>query len=508
MNNKKKCSNFIKKNQKGSTLIVVLVAVSFLTVVAAIILSISSANLRMKQIEYATKQNFYVDEIGLSDVYNGIGKDVSRALSRAYAKTLIDASSDGMYPTQRAAYQAFSGSFYAELKTLYPSPYDAPNDDILNKLKSYVVARSAANEQIEVVSYQGISIVPDTEMQAELWQFIFKGVQVKYEEADHYESVITTDIVVEVPYIDFFQNFNQILDYSLIGNKGITFQGVSGNIASANIEGNVYAGIDSASANAMVNGYFYDTATYDGMNFYKANVTFENSNYMISKGDFNICESDVTIRSKTSNVTKEAQSNLWVENIRTVENGKAYAPIDTSSISPSTLSATVNIYAADDLELSARNSKVSLSGNYYGYNYNASGSAVFTSYETQEKKALLGKYSSGGGTMPASHTTSSAIIVNGNRSTLDLSDLNTLMVAGVAYIDIKSPEKTFAALNEGEASEFRTGESVAMRYNQFMYLAPSEILNEVSNPQKNGTTDAASVCPASTAEAPNLKLQD
>ena len=51
-------------NNSGSTLIIVLVAVSFLVILASIIISVSSANLRMKQIEYAMKQNFYVDEIG------------------------------------------------------------------------------------------------------------------------------------------------------------------------------------------------------------------------------------------------------------------------------------------------------------------------------------------------------------------------------------------------------------------------------------------------------------
>lgn len=45
------------QNNSGSTLIVVLVAVSFLAVIAAIIMSVSSANLRMKQLEYASKQN-------------------------------------------------------------------------------------------------------------------------------------------------------------------------------------------------------------------------------------------------------------------------------------------------------------------------------------------------------------------------------------------------------------------------------------------------------------------
>jgi cytoskeletal protein CcmA (bactofilin family) len=152
------------------------------------------------------------------------------------------------------------------------------------------------------------------------------------------------------------------------------------------------------------------------------------------------------------------------------------------------------------LELNARNSNVTLQGNYYGYNYNNSGSAVYNTYETNEKTNIGGKYTASAGTSAAAHTTSSAIIVNGNNSTLDLTGLNTLMVAGVAYVDIKDSSKSYAELSAGSAQEYRTGESIALRYNQFMYLAPDEILDGVSNPQLNGTTDASAVCPSNGNE--------
>ncbi len=494
------------QNNSGSTLIVVLVAVSFLAVIAAIIMSVSSANLRMKQLEYASKQNFYVDEAGLDDVYNGIGKDVSKALTKAYTKTLMEASTTGKYPTQKAAYNAFAGSLYSELKNLYGEESDGAKPETLEKLNSYI-SRNEAGESLEVISYKGAHIVPDTETGAELFQYILQGVTVKYLENDLYESVITTDIVIEVPYIDFFQNFNQILDYSLIGNKGITFRGTAGADAGVNVEGNVYAGVastTSGSENASYGGYMYDTNTYDGMNFYKAIVRFKDSSYIISKGDFNICESGVTIDSKVSAVTGEAQSSLWAENIRTVENGRNDASFSKETLKSSSLNAVANIYVADDLELNARNSNVTLNGSYYGYNYNNSGSGSTAVYDTWEKGYLQDKYQAQSGKTAAAHTTSSSIVVNANNSVLDLSGLNTLMVAGVAYVDIKTPNKAYGSLNAGEAQEYRTGESVAMRYNQFLYLAPSEILDGVSNPQKNGTTDVKTVCPS----ANNLKLQD
>ena len=479
-------------NNSGSTLIIVLVAVSFLVILASIIISVSSANLRMKQIEYAMKQNFYVDEIGLDDIYNGIGRDVSAALQRSYSKTLIEANTTGQYPTQNAAYVAFAGMFKNELTALYGEGDNVAKDETLVKLNSYI-SRSETNEQLQVTSYNGASIVPDPETGAVLWQYVLEDVKVKYVKDDKYESVITTDIVIEVPYINFYQDFSQFLDYSLIGNKGITFSS-----ASAFVEGNVYAGIDSAGANASYNGYLYGSELYDGMNFYKSTVKFTDSSYIISKGDFNICESGVTIESPDP--TKEAQSNLWAENIRTVEDGKPASPVLKQTVTPSTLNARANIYTADDLELNARNSSVTLSGNYYGYNFNNSGSTVYTTFENSNIKD---KYAAGE-KLQAAHTTSSAIVINGMNSTLDLTGLNTLMVAGVAYVDIKDGEKAYKDLATGEAQELRTGESIAMRYNQFLYLAPTDILKGVSNPQLGGSTDVSEVCPSED----NLKLAE
>lgn len=483
-------------NNAGSTLITVLVAVSFLVILASIIITVSSANVRMKQVEYAMKQNFYVDEIGLDDIYNGIGRDVSAALSKAYSQTLIGANATGLYPTQKAAYIAFAGLFKNELVTLYGDE-GAAATETLEKLNGYIT-RNETGEVLQVESFDGIHIEPDPETGADMWQYIFKNVKVKYVKEDTYESVITTDIVIDVPYINFFQNFSQILDYSLIGNEGIYF-----NSASAWVEGNIYAGIDSAEHNAAYAGYMYDTDLYDGINFNKSSVTFTDCGYIISKGDFNICESAVMINSsKSVGVTGEAQSNLWVENIRTVENGRSYTGVGSSTLTPSKLDAVANIFVADDLELNAGNSSVKLGGNYYGYNYNNSESVMHTAYTTFENRNVKEKYALGD-KMQAANTISSAIIVNASYSTLDLSNLNTLVVAGVAYVDIKDGEKSYSSMATGEAQEFRTGESIAMRYNQFMYLAPTEILTGVSNPQLNGSVDVQEVCPA----IDNLKLE-
>lgn len=478
----------VKVHNGGSTLIVVLVAISFLVIVASIIMTVSSANLRMKQIEYAMKQNFYVDETGLEDIYNGIGRDVSQILAKSYSKTLI-LKDEGSYQSQKEAYNAFVNYMKKDLEALYGEASDSLTDEkkteskanTLNILNAYISRETDSDEKLKVESFKGINIIDDTaETGAAMRQYVIQEVKVRYTKENKYESVITTDIVIEMPYINFFQDFTEVLEYALIGNKGIYFK------QEGTIEGNVYAGIDSKGNNATYDGYKYSAATkvYDGINFYKANVTFNNASYIVSKGDFNICESNVNIEAKTSASTGEAKSNLWAENIRIVEDGRSYSVVgaaDEDTEEGYDLKATANIYVADDLELNKTGSKVLLKGNYYGYNFNNNAESAYKTYESANLSDL---YTS------SFHTTSSSIIINGSNSTLDLTGLNTLMVAGVAYLDIRNGVP-YSEMAEASASEYKTSESIAVRSNQFLYLAPSEILKEgVSNPQKGSDGEA------------------
>ena len=74
-----------------------------------------------------------------------------------------------------------------------------------------------------------------------------------------------------------------------------------------------------------------------------------------------------------------------------------------------------NMYVADDLELAGRGSSVTLQGNYYGYNFQKN-------YGAQDpdsaKKAEF----------------SSAMMVNGKSSHLDIKGLNYLLLAGRTFI--------------------------------------------------------------------------
>lgn len=482
-----------KRNNKGATLVTVLVGVGFLLILASITLAVSAANLHMKQIEQTMKDNFYADEQILDDVYNGIGKVTTECLSRAYADVLSQVSgTDGgaVFTTQDAAYRVFSQRFMAGLTSVMPVCSSADGDaasysGLLNRLNSYITKDAA---MAEVLGFSRTEILDENDAPMASYlagglpcKYVFRDVEVRYKMVNGdaaagytetgYEAVLTTDIEIEIPYINFFRDSSAILDYALIGNKGVYFQ-AGGKGENRKVEGNVYAGTDT-SESPENKSKFRDVNVYGGLNIYNCSVEFD-SNYLISKGDVNVRNANVTI----GNTASLADTRLWAESLRTVENANKNAPVEES-----VLTVNGNLYLANDLELNARQSRITLNGAYYGYSNGSFGYG--DSLENQEQQNLKESYQDA----KAAHAQSSAIIVNGNKSQLDLSGLDTLVVAGVAYVDLRSQAYAGEAINNnggnslGKIEEIATGESLALKSNQYMYLAPTSCLT-TSNPVK------------------------
>ena len=455
-------------NNTGSSLIIVLVAVSFLIILAAIIISVSGANLRMKQLEYASKKNFYSDEQVLDEIYHGIGKVASNAMSKAYSEVLSQVTTSegiGVYATQDAAYQAFSKKFVENLTAEFPAgvstdvTYATDYAMVLGKLNSYSLD---SDSRAEAIRYNSI-VVKERDFVPE--KLTVKDLLVRYRAAQSdgsgtltgYEAAITTDIVIEVPYINFFQSATDIMDYALVGNEGLYFNG-----GEVKVHGNLYGGMGRMGDpdRAIVQNTYKNETVYGGINFYNSIANLQGT-YLVSKGDMNLRKSTVTV----GETTKPSGTNLWVESLRMVDSGISSEPAE-----PSDFYAAANLFVANDLELNADECKAVLKGTYYGYNNGT--------YTTQEKTNLGGNYTIEGSNQ-AAHTTSSAMIINGNRAILDLSGLSAFVVSGVAYVDLKSD--TYPGGKAGKIEEYATAESLALKSNQFLYLAPADCL-KVTNP--------------------------
>ena len=125
-----------------------------------------------------------------------------------------------------------------------------------------------------------------------------------------------------------------------------------------------------------------------------------------------------------------------------------------------------NAYIYDDLEVNANSSSVLLNGQYYGYNYASTDNRTYTQESIEKGSREFTKYTNEGitdgkGIEGQSHYNSSAIILNGENTTLDFSRVEALYVAGQSYIevskDVKETESTetvtYQVQNAGELTD-------------------------------------------------------
>ena len=116
---------------------------------------------------------------------------------------------------------------------------------------------------------------------------------------------------------------------------------------------------------------------------------------------------------------------------------------DSSNV---TLVGETNI--ANDLNIKGDQSSITLKGTYNGY-----GNSL-----TEADK-------------------SSAILINGSNSSLDMSDIEKITVAGHAFVGTKAANLgSLTETERGAGENVYTGESVAVKSNQILYLVPGECI--------------------------------
>jgi len=111
-----------------------------------------------------------------------------------------------------------------------------------------------------------------------------------------------------------------------------------------------------------------------------------------------------------------------------------------------------NTYVQDDLTLKGADSSVTLGGSYFGL---------------------------GEGDRAAD---SSAIVINGMGSTINMSAIETLVLMGTAYVSGSSADGTAPSGLPSGNIDVKTGESVAVKSNQLAYLVPTECEGITTNP--------------------------
>ncbi|MEG1848277.1 MAG: hypothetical protein RRX92_08755 [Lachnospiraceae bacterium] len=159
-----------------------------------------------------------------------------------------------------------------------------------------------------------------------------------------------------------------------------------------------------------------------------------------------VVKGDVTLENAELFVDKKSQ--LWATDLQ-VASGSTLVPAKI------TLQGESNI--ADDLNLTGRGSQAVIQGTYNGY-----------------------------GNLAENADKSSAILINGTDTILDLEKAEMVTLAGHAYVGTQGVKGSDGSSLVEHTGNVMTGESVSVKSNQLMYLIPAECLGVRNGKSKFG----------------------
>ena len=75
-------------DNKGSAIVMVLVAIAFVSIMGSMVMYSTFYNYKMKVVDRSAKDTFYSADLAMEEIREGLKKDVAKIFSEAYGETL------------------------------------------------------------------------------------------------------------------------------------------------------------------------------------------------------------------------------------------------------------------------------------------------------------------------------------------------------------------------------------------------------------------------------------
>lgn len=512
---KKIKEKFKKAKNRGSSFVLVIVSTTFMCVLVSALLMGMVLAYKLKFYKLNSLNNFYSVEKAMDEIYAGVGASTNEYLYSAYTTT---AELVVYYDTTNSEYTNMDNDEANELfKKLFMQ--GIVDDGNYNTIPSLIVTLEGfitddsvdlETDNLKIIytdangneyyikktsngSATGTNNTNGSFNENTIKQITFKNICVKRTiEVDgvasgKYVQSITTDLTLTEPEYNVSfdmssSNSDSLYSYAILADMGIEIDG-SSNTADVDIYGNVYAASDyynkdynSNSTTKVTNKYTTtptttwgstDESAYSGIFVSGSNAALDlSSDVVICAGSLAAFDgASIDLSSTTS-----SPAELWTDNI--IIGGSEGGSIQLAA----------NAYVYDDTELNAENSYLKFyQGSYFGYSYSAD--------DTRSIDLLKNSGYLASNYELKSHFSDSAIIVNGEGSTLDLSSLSDIYIAGKSYIEfskvaassLTDEEKVELGLTNGEDYEYTnlldysTGQSLDVKSNQLIFLTNWEV---------------------------------
>lgn len=431
----------LKCDDRGSAIVVVIIAMALIGILVSAILWSSYMNYMIKLADIRNKNSFYSAETVMEQIMAGMQHEASAAITISYQDVMKNWEFD---ENETNRFNRFGTTYLDTLVKNLTDPVMGTGFYSLKVLQDFVDDELFAG--VDLTEWESgihrMEIVNNASL-------VLRNVRVSYTDANGYVSIVHTDITLDVPKLVFYQNgsIDSLYEYSLIGNTGIRTEDGSG---AALVDGSIYAGADEVleSGGIMVNK--------------ASSMTVKEGKLVISKGD----------------ITVKGPSAGFI--VRDVPEYGARVYAAGLSLENGTLSLDSKTYVANDLILSGNGSRATLTKEYYGYGSSTEGD-----------------------TMDAA--SSSAIIINGRNATVDMSGVTRLLLAGRAYIGQSlTSGPAWSGTPEGPAGTSKAvlmGESIAVKGNQIAYLVPAECIGTLSSKAAGSGTEGGNAAAGGTTTA-------
>lgn len=424
------------KQNKGFSLITVIIAVSFIGILGLLVLYMALSNFQMKITDLKGKDSFYTAERAIEEIRVGLQEDVGNSMSEAYIKVLETYDKDENLKDvvlDKQRQNDFVNEFIKKLANRLEKDSDQSKYD-LDYLKKYLDMEISENETLIVTTPSDKEPVMTKDNKNGI---LLKNLKVIYVDPKGYASVIETDIRLGIPKVQFPtpSTLPDLMNMIVVAGKGIICEG-----GNTTISGSIYSGI----LQEINNNTILEKNPYTSI-WIKSGASLD-----IQSGDKFVSAGEIYTEPNAS-FTSEAGVTLWAQGVK------------LSSAQVNLLGTT---YLSDDLTIeSGSGSRVTVQGEYYGYGYPESAKSSLNKYmyDNQEKRW-------------SDTALSSSIVINGKNTTLDLSGVRKIMLAGRSYIGTSKVSNS---------NDIMMGESITVKGTQLAYLLPPELIDasKLKNPE-------------------------
>ena len=416
-----------KTDNKGASLVLVIVALLFVGIISVLILTLTVGNANTVDTVSKSSENFYSTEEFVDDLKLYLQKLANTAATKAYAAQLSSMTITGQIEDEDADFQRKYRKYLKdELANVWADLTSADN------------VRNITFGQYDSSSGIIFSIDGSLDDVYDEATGTIKGIQVYYKDGKNDNSTkIYTDLVFDArkpelnarnPEATFDYNVDKFI---IISNKNVLFKN-----AKSDITGSVYAKNDI--------DFLLDAKTKLTSQYVIAGDNINVDGNELEFSGFGDALRDVKKKEYVLKVT--SNENIWTTNL---------------NIKKAMSISNAKIYLKDDLSLDEN-------GASFVVKDNANSSIIAYSSDTTAAGNVT------------THQNSGAIIINGKAVTLDLAKLKTLILAGTAYTEVPK----IAGTNT-ENSYFVQGESITYRTLQSMYLVNgSDLFYETSSGEK------------------------